>query len=308
MDIIKTRNIWLGISSVGVVLSIIALSLWGLNFSVEFTGGSLMEISFSDKSPVVFEIQEEVLKVEGVKEVNVQSLGEHNFILKLPSINNEARQNILSVLETKYYPKEIYGELSFEPIEEIRFESVGSVIGEELKSKAIKAVILAIIGIMVYIAWAFRKVSRIVSSWKYGICAVLALFHDILLVMGIFAVLGHFCGVEVGVTFIAAILTILGYSVNDTIIVFDKIRENLLRFPKETFEETVNQSILESITRSINTSLTTLFALFALLVFGGESIRYFSLALTLGIIFGTYSSIFVASSLLVVWNNWERSK
>lgn len=308
MDIIKTRNIWLGISLTGVILSVIALGMWGLNFGIEFTGGSLMEISFSDKSPVVSEIQAEVLKVEGVKEVNVQSLGEHNFILKLSNINNDTRQNILNALETKYYPKETYGELSFEPIEEKRFNSIGSVVGNELQSKALKAIVFAIVGIAIYIAWAFRKVSRIVSSWKYGICAVIALFHDITLVMGVFAVLGHFYGVEVGVTFVAALLTILGYSVNDTIIVFDKIRENLLRFPKESFEATVNQSILESITRSVNTSLTTLFALLALLVFGGESIRYFSLALTLGIIFGTYSSIFIASSLLVVWNNRERVK
>lgn len=306
MDIIKTRNLWLGISLAGVVLSIIAICLWQLNYSVDFTGGALMEVSFLDKSPAVSEIKDEILKVEGVKEVNAQSLGENNYIFRLPDISNEVRQNILNSLEAKYYPKETYGDFSVKPIEEIRFESVGSIIGNELKSKAIKAVILAIIGIALYIAWAFRKVSRVVSSWKYGICAVIALFHDITLVVGIFAVLGHFYGVEVGITFIAALLTILGYSVNDTIIVFDKIRENLLRFSKGTFEETVNKSILESITRSVNTSLTTLFALLALLVFGGESIRFFALALTLGIIFGTYSSIFVASSLLVVWHNWEK--
>lgn len=301
MNIIKQQKFWLGVSTIAVIASLAVTFMWGLNLSIDFTGGALMEISFLDKSPEVSELREIVAGVENVTEVSVQPLGDNTYLFRLPEIENATRQNILNTLGNKYYPAEEYGDLSIDPLVEKRFESVGPIIGQELKSKSINAIAIALIAIVIYVAWAFRKVSRLISSWKYGVCAIIALFHDIVLVTGVFAVLGHVYGIEVGVPFVAALLTILGYSVNDTIVIFDRIRENLLKSSKEGFEEIVNRSILESVSRSLNTSLTTLFALLAIFVFGGETIRFFVLALTLGCVVGTYSSIFVASSVLVAW-------
>ncbi|MBW6441081.1 protein translocase subunit SecF [Patescibacteria group bacterium] len=189
-------------------------------------------------------------------------------------------------------------------IEEKRFDSIGPVIGNELKSTAVMALVIAIVSIVLYIAWAFRKVSRPVSSFKYGIIATIALFHDVIITLGVFAVLGNFYNVEIGIPFVAALLAILGYSVNDTIVVFDRTRENLLRAREDDFEKTVNKSINETLVRSINTSFTTLLVLFTLFLFGGETIKYFVVALIVGITAGTYSSIFIASPLLVTWQKW----
>lgn len=193
-------------------------------------------------------------------------------------------------------------------VSEKSFESIGPVIGNELKTTTIWATIVALVGIVLYIAWAFRKVSYPVSSFKYGLCATIALFHDVLITAGVFSFLGHFYGMEVGVTFLAAILAILGYSVNDTIVVFDRTRENLLRGRMSDFEETVNYSVNETFARSINTSFTTLLMLFVLYIFGGASIQVFVLALIVGIAFGAYSSIFIASPLLVTWQQFDAKR
>ena len=190
-------------------------------------------------------------------------------------------------------------------IEEKRFNSIGPVIGSELKESAVWAIVIALIAIVLYIGFAFRKVSFPVSSFKYGIIATIALFHDVIITLGIFAVLGHFFGVEIGISFVAAILAILGYSVNDTIVVFDRTRENLLKSGIDDFEEIVNKSVNETLVRSINTSFTTLIVLAVLYLFGGDTIRYFVVALIIGISAGTYSSIFIASPLLVTWQKWD---
>ena len=188
-----------------------------------------------------------------------------------------------------------------------RTEFISSLISSELRNKTFGALVLAIVGIIIYIAWAFRKVSYPVKSWKYGLAAIIALAHDILITVGVFVILGKYLGVEVGVSFIAALLTILGYSVNDTIVVFDRIRENLLRAgSKENFEETVNKSINETLGRSINTSLTVMLALLALVFWGGASLFEFSLALLVGVFFGTNCTIFVASALVVEF--WKRGQ
>ena len=190
-------------------------------------------------------------------------------------------------------------------VDELRFESVGPSIGQELKTKAVYAVVIALVAIILYIAWAFSKVSKPVASWKYGLTAIIALAHNIIIVLGVFAVLGRFFDVEVNTPFVAAILTILGYSVNDTIVVFDRIRENL---PKsdEDFETTVNLSVNQSLSRSINTSATTLIVLLSVLFLGGATIQAFMLALSIGVFVGTYSSLFLASPLLVVWEKFKK--
>ena len=185
-------------------------------------------------------------------------------------------------------------------MKQLRTNFIGGSVSGQIKKNAVMGIILAVIGIALYIAWAFRRVSAPVTSWEYGLGAVIALGHDILVTIGVFAVLGKFYGIEVGVPFIAALLTILGYSVNDTIVVYDRIRENLLREHGRTdFEETVNRSLNQTLGRSVNTSMTVIITLLAITIFGGESIRYFSLAILIGVSFGTYSSVYVASALLV---------
>lgn len=194
-------------------------------------------------------------------------------------------------------------------VTEIRFESVGPVLGQEMRTKTLYAVVLAILMIIAYIAWVFRKASRPVASWKYGVTAVVALMHDILITIGCFALLGKFFNIEVNLTFVAALLTILGYSVNDTIVVFDRIRENIFRASSDDmFVDIVNKAINQTVIRSINTSMTVLLALIAIFFFGGNSIQDFTLALIIGVFFGTYSSIFIASALIVSWNFYSKKK
>ncbi|MCK5123234.1 MAG: protein translocase subunit SecF [Candidatus Pacebacteria bacterium] len=190
-------------------------------------------------------------------------------------------------------------------INEKRFDSIGPVIGDELKTSAVWAIVIALIAIVLYIGWAFRKVSRPVSSFKYGIIATIALFHDIIITLGVFSVLGYLYNIEVGIPFVAALLAILGYSVNDTIVVFDRTRENLIKSGISDFEEVVNKSVNETLIRSLNTSFTTLLILTVLFLFGGATIKYFVVALIVGISAGTYSSIFIASPLLVTWQKWS---
>ena len=186
---------------------------------------------------------------------------------------------------------------------EKRFDAIGPTIGQELKRKSIYAIIFVLVLIVLYIAWAFRKVSKPIASWKYGVVAVTALFHDVLIPTGLFSVLGKFAGAEVDTLFVTALLTILGFSVHDTIVVFDRVRENLRNSLGRgvDFSAIVEQSIKETIVRSINTSLTVILSLLAVFLFGGESIRYFTLTLIIGVVIGTYSSIFIASPLLVTW-------
>jgi preprotein translocase subunit SecF len=174
-------------------------------------------------------------------------------------------------------------------------------LGAELARKGMMALGLSVLFIIIYIAFAFRAVSRPVSSWKYGLIAIAALIHDVVIPTGVFAILGHFYGVEIDSLFLTALLTIFGLSISDTIVVFDRIRENLKKHRTEPFAETVGKSLEETFVRSLNTSLTVILALLALLLFGGQPTRYFALALTIGMIVGTYSSIFIASPLLVVW-------
>jgi len=289
MIIIKHRKIFFIFSGLLVLASILALLFWQFNFGIDFKGGTLAEVKWLNKTPTSEEVGNS-LKSLDLGKIKIQSTENKGMILRLRDINEDTHQEILDILN-----KDI-GKL-----EEKRFESIGPTIGAELRKKALWSIFLTIIAILLYIAWAFRKVSFPIKSYRYGIIAIIALSHDVLIVMGVFSFLGHFYGVEIGATFIAALLTILGYSVNDTIVVFDRIRENLLSFKSknEEFSETVGKSLNQTITRSINTSLTTLLVLFAIFLFGGLTIKYFALALIIGMISGTYSSIFIASPLLV---------
>lgn len=291
MFIIKYRKIFFIFSGLLIIASITALALWQFNFGIDFVGGSLLEIKWIEKSPANEQVEQVFSELE-LGDVDIRITKNKGMLLRFKNVNEKIHQNILNGLEEK-----------LGKVEEKRFEAIGPIIGEELKKKAIWSISLALIAILIFVAWAFRRVSFPVKSYKYGLIAVIALFHDVLIVMGIFSVLGKFGGVEVGVSFVAAILTILGYSVNDSIVVFDRIRENLLDYKNKSqdFKKTVGQSLKQTITRSVNTSLTTLLVLFAIFFFGGASIHYFVLALILGIFFGTYSSLFIASPLLISW-------
>jgi preprotein translocase subunit SecF len=297
MKIIQKRKGFFVASAVLVVASIIIISIWGLKLGMDFVGGTKLTLKYENGVPTNDEVQEQ-LKDFGLGSLTIQSSEGNTMFVRF--VTNEEDDEVLGNVQDKL----------LEAREDLRIEEVSfisSTISGELKSRSIMAIVFAIIGIAFYIAWAFRKVSHPIESWKYGIGAVIALAHDIIITVGVFSVLGHFYSVEVNVPFVAALLTILGFSVNDTIVIYDRVRENLNKAgAKDNFEETVNSSINQSLTRSINTSLTVVVVLVSIILFGGESIQSFSLALLIGIMFGTYSSIFIASALLV--ELWKRKK
>lgn len=286
--IIKYRNIWFVFSGFLVVASVAALLIYPLRLGIDFTGGSLMEVTFEER-PVTQTLRDGFADI-GYSEAVVQTTGEDGLLIRLPELDEEAHQFVLASLREKY------GE-----VDELRFESIGPSIGAELKSNALRSLVMVLLGIALYVAYAFRKVSRPVSSWKYALVTLIAaLLHDVLIPLGAFALLGHFLLVELNSGFVAALLTILGFSVHDTIVVFDRIRENLLRSGGK-FEDIVERSVNETLVRSVNTTLTTLFPLLAIYLWGGDTLKYFALALIIGMVAGTYSSIFLASPLLVVF-------
>lgn len=299
--IIQKRKIWLSISGVMVGLSFLFLAMWGLRLGIDFTGGSLLEVRVLEQAPSVEQIHEVLDGAELEGSITVQPTGEDGFLIRFQDTSEGTHQLLLNQLKKAYVDDS--GETV---VEQERYESIGPSIGAELRSKAIYSMMLVVISIVIYIAWAFRKVSFPLKSWKFGIIAIVTLFHDIIITLGVFSFLGRFAGIEVGLPFVAALLTILGYSVNDTIVVFDRVRENLSRVVNKNFEKIVNRSVNETITRSLNTSMTTMLVLLAIFFFGGVSIKYFVLALICGVFFGTYSSIFIASPLLVVWERFKK--
>lgn len=295
--IIQTRKIWYTVSIVLVSLSIVGWFLWGLKYGIDFTGGSLLDVSYSTQRPSMEQMQT-AFKNVGLESVIVQPSGEKDYILRFKNIDEAKHQEVLQAISQIQLDN-----VENNTLTENKFESIGPSLGKELKDKAIQAIIIVLIFIVLYIAYAFRKVSKPVESWKYGLAAIIALTHDILIVTGVFVFLGKFAGVEVDSLFVTALLTILGFSVHDTIVTFDRIRENLFKNRSyDNFEEIINISINQTMVRSINTSLTTFLALLAVLLFGGESTRYLALALSIGVVIGTYSSIFIASPLLLLFN------
>ena len=278
-----------------ILASLASLVVYGLKLGIDFTGGSVVEVEFSPAA--AGRPGEEVLRGKmselGLGQFVLQPVGESGFSLRTRELGEADGRRILGVFS------------SFGEIKHFSVASVDPLIGRELRTRSVWAALLVLAAIILYIALAFRKVSRPVSSWFYGLFAVTALFHDIFIPLGVFSALGHFKGVEIDALFVTAILTVLGFSVHDTIVVFDRIRENLKLNLSRNFEEIVGKSLSQTIVRSVNTSLAVLVVLSALYFFGPASTQYFALALIIGIIAGTYSSIFIASPLLVTWNNWR---
>lgn len=276
------------ISGILIVATIVSLFMFGLKFGIEFVGGSNMEVQFQNKIPSSEAIKT-ALKSFNLGEITIQPTGTNSAVLEFKGVDEATHQSILTALN------------GVNPTTEKSFQYIGPSIGQELRNKTELAIVLALLAITLYIAFAFRKVSKPVNSWKYGVASLIALFHDVLIPIGVFSVLGKLYNVEITVPIVAALLTILGFSVHDTIVIFDRIRENILRRGMGEFEDTVNWSLTQTLGRSVSTVVTVEFVLLSLYFFGGDTLKYFALALIVGITSGAYSSIFIASPLLVSW-------
>jgi preprotein translocase subunit SecF len=280
----KHKNKYLTISGILVAISFLAVVVFGFNLGIDLAGGSTLEVDYEER-PSLEEVKSSLDTLE-LTNYEVREIGSSSILIRTTETGEDIYGEMMSVLEGA---------------EEKYFESIGPAVGEELKRTTIIAMVLASLLVIIYIAFAFSGASGPVSSWQYGATATaVAFLHDVLLIVGIFAIMGHFWGVQFTIPIAVALLTTLGYSLNDTVVIFDRIRENIYKKGGK-FEEVVNKSLNQTLTRSINTSLTTLLVLLAILFFGGESLFYFILALVMGVVFGTYSSIFLASSLLLVW-------
>lgn len=299
MFIIKNKKIFLIISTVLVILSMISLAVFGLKVGIDFKGGAITEVVYTTSRPAQTDTEASISKLD-IGSVLVQPTGELGYIIKSRDLSESDHAGLLKALSLD----------GKNELTEANFNSIGPSVGKELTKKAIIAVILVSIAIICFIAFAFRKVSKPVSSWRFGFIAIVTLLHDVAIPIGVFVALSHYYGAELDTLFVVAVLTILGLSVSDTIVIFDRIRENLRNpdISKMEFSEIVGRSLEQSFIRSISTSLTVILVLLALFFFGPVSTRYFALMLTVGMFFGTYSSIFIASPLLVTVQEWQEKK
>ena len=288
MDFVSKRH-WFFLLSMAVILPgvVFLIIAPGLRPGIDFTGGSTLALGFAN------EVDQEELRKEladlGHSDAIVQNLGDNTYFIRTKQLSTETKNELI---------ESVGAALSTEDVEELSFDLVSPVVAKETVLNSLWAVLAAAVGIFFYIWWAFRNLP---NPFRYGVAAIIALLHDTIIVIGIFAILGVVAEMEVNTTFLVAILTVIGYSVNDTIVVFDRIRENVLNHPNRPFGEVVNLSISETLGRSMNTSLTLLFTLFALFLFGGQTLRDFLLVLLIGVVVGTYSSIAIASQVLVAW-------
>ncbi|MDD5068989.1 MAG: protein translocase subunit SecF [Candidatus Pacebacteria bacterium] len=301
MFVVNHRKIIFTLIGILVVLSLLSFFGWGLHFGIEYTGGSLLEVNYPTGRPLNTAVDTELAPLNLGAYV-LQPTGDTGFILKTRFLTEPEHNAVLGALSQN-------GKVT---IEQKNFNSIGPVIGGELKRKAIIAIVLVILCIVLFIAFAFRKVSEPVSSWKYGVVAIITLIHDIAIPAGMYGFLVHFHGAQIDILFTTALLAVLGISINDTIVVFDRIRENLRLNKegrgKEPFDQIVGRSLKQTYLRSFNTSFTVILVLFSLFLLGGETTKNFALTLLVGMIAGTYSSIFLASPLLVAWNNHQQKK
>ena len=297
MFIIKNKKIFLSISLFIVVASLVCIAVFGLKLSIDFKGGALMEATYTNARPEITQVTSAVDALN-LGETVVQESGTTDVIVKSRDLSEAERVSLLNALSLN----------NTAPVTEKSFTSIGPSVGTELARKAVVSIILVVLAIIFFIAFAFRKVSEPVSSWKYGLIAIVTLVHDIAIPSGVFALLGHFAGAQVDTLFVVALLTVLGLSVSDTIVVFDRIRENLRLHSSNNFAETVGKSINQTFTRSINTSLTVIIVLIVLFFLGPVATKNFALVLIVGMFFGTYSSIFVASPILVLVEGLQRKQ
>ena len=294
MDIpfLKFKKLYYIFSGALAIGSLVCLLLFGLKFGIDFLGGSILEVDFEKR--LDNSVIQDKLKDLNLGEIILQPTGEKGVILKLRDISEETHQEILKRLD------DVSG------VQELRFESIGPVIGKELRQKTIILIIISLAALLIYIAISFRKVSFPFSSLQFGVISIAALILDILILMGVFAALGNFYNIQFGIPIVTAFLTILGYTINDKVIVFDRVRENISRTRGVDIGSLVDRSLNEILLRSLSTGACSLLVLFFIFFLGGQTIKYFALTLIIGIIVGTYSSLFLASPLLVEWTKWRK--
>jgi preprotein translocase subunit SecF len=302
MDFLKYSKIYFGIAILAIGLSLYFLFSYGLKMGIDFEGGSLFEVEYNNSRPEMSLIQNALSGVEDTKNAQIQPLGTNGIAIKTneKDISAEVQNEIISKLKET-------GEVNDKSI---NIETISPLIGSELKNKTIVVVLVSLIAMLLYIALVFRNVGRPVTSFQYGISSTLMLFHDIVIPLGVLAVLGKLYGAELTIPVVTALLTIVGCCINNTVVVFDRIRENLTRNLKSSYEEVVNKSLNETFARCVNTSLTVIIALVILYYFfnNEEGLKYFTLIMGIGIVAGTFSSVFLASPLLVAWNNYRQNK
>jgi preprotein translocase subunit SecF len=294
INIIGHRKIFISISALLMAAAIVCIAVFGFREGIDFTGGTLWQIKLADKQDLaVSDLNKFFEENLNVKNARIFPAADQSFLIRIGHISEDEHQNILSSLKN-----------GFGRVEESKFEVIGPSIGKELRQKAIWAIVLVLFGISLYIAYAFRKVSYPIKSWKYGLAVLISLLHDVIIPAGMLAVLGWKLGVEIDTNFIVALLFIMGFSVHDTIVVFDRIRENLLDFKNRAdLPSLINVSVNSTLARSINTSLTLIIVLLAMFFLGPLTLKYFILTILVGSIVGTYSSIFVASPLLLYFTS-----
>jgi preprotein translocase subunit SecF len=295
MDIIGRRYLYFGISLLVIIPGLIALAIWGLPLSIDFTSGSLLEVSFEQTTqPLDIAQVRSIYAAQGYDDTTVQTAGTNGVVVRSKPLAEPAQRAILAELEALYGPATV-----------LTAETVGPAVGAEVAQRAAIAVGVATLGILAYITFAFRKVDH---ALRYGVAAIAAMLHDVLVVVGLAAIFGRLFDWEVDALFLTALLTVVGFSVHDSIVVFDRIRENQLQNRRLSYEALVNHSIVQTLDRSLNTQITVMFALLAMALFGGDTIRQFVVTLFIGLLSGTYSSVFTAAPLLVVWENrdWEK--
>jgi preprotein translocase subunit SecF len=295
MFIIKYQKFFIGLSTFFVAISLFFVFFFGLNLGIDFKGGSQLSISYTEARPEISVIKTALEKV-GYSSALVQPTGDKGIIIKDRDLSEADKSKIISNLSEN-------GKIK---VTEESFTTIGPSVGKELKNKAIVSIVLVLIAIICFVAYAFRQVSKPVSSWKYGLAVIIALVHDIIIPTGAFALIGHFYGTELDTLFVVALLTTLAISISDSIVVFDRVRENLRTSSGKSFEQVVGESISQTFARSINTSLTTLAMAVVLAVVGPHSTKIFATILAIGLFFGTYSSIFLASPLLVLMEKLQK--
>jgi preprotein translocase subunit SecF len=295
--LVNLRPVWYAITAILVGLSIAFLGMWGLKQGIEFTGGSLLAVNFEGDRPSPVDTQRTLDEANlDVGSIVIQPVGEKDMQFRLKSLNEDEHQRLVEALRAKHGT-----------VTELRFDAVGPVIGQELRQKSLTGLVVVLAAILAYVAYAFRRVSGSIQSWKYGVVTIIASGFVVLVPLGLYAFLGRQYGVEIGTPFVAAILTIIGYSITDTIVVMDRVRENLQKV-SATFPEIIEMSIRQTFVRSITNSMATLLTLVAIFVYGGDTLDEFTLPLIVGIVIGTFSSMLFATPLLVTWEKFGRRK
>ena len=295
IQFIKYKNIFFALIAVALVASVAAIAVYKLKPSIDFTGGSILELQYNGNLPTQQAVKD-AIKDLGLKDVSMYTVGSNEISLRTENLTQDVHAKLLADLKKT-------GDF-----QEKSFEAIGPTVGAEIKNRTILLVAVSLLAMLIYIAIAFKNVPGPVSSWKYGLASFMVLSHDVLVTLGVLAVLGYLQGVQITIPVITALLTVIGYAINNVIVVYDRLRENLTRDRKADFGEIANRAVNQTLSRQINTSVATLLPVFAIYFLAGQTLKYFALTLILGVVAGTYSSIFLSSQILVVWMGFDKKR